>query len=203
MVTDEKIYKNILNGDPKSLDALIDTYSGEVYRLVYQILKDTGNRQDIEECCSDSFLDCWNNIHQYKPELAPFKTFVLMKAKYIALERRRKLSRKKTIYSFESLAEKGVADESNALPENKLVEKEQRQCIQQALQKLSPLDKKLVYKRYFLHEEISDLAAENNLSREAVDTRLWRARKFLKSYLQKHHAADGNFKKKGGCRNNE
>jgi len=202
-VTEEEIYQRILQGEQKGLDALIDTHSEAVYRLVYQILKNMGNQQDIEECCSDVFLACWNNIHQYQPERASLKTFILMKAKYVALDRKRKLSRKKPFRSLDNLREKELADDSNALPDNKLVEKEERQKVLQALQELSPLDKKLVYRRYFLHEKISDLAAENNMSRQAVDNRLWRARKFLRSYLQGEYAADSNLKKKGGCRNNE
>lgn len=203
-VLDEKeIYQSILKGDQEGLDFLINTYSASVYRLVSQILKDTGNSQDIEECCSDAFLACWNNIQQYQPERAPLKTFILMKAKYVALDRKRKLSRKKFVRSLDNLREKEMADSDKTSPENKMMKKEQRQNIMQALQELSSLDKKLVYRRYFLHEKISDLAAENNMSRHAVDSRLWRARKLLKSYLQENQSVGKNIVEKGGSRDDE
>lgn len=202
-MTDKEIYQKILKGEQAGLDALISFYTAPVYRLVTQILRNEGNRQDIEECCSDTFLSCWNNIQQYQPERAPLKTFILMKAKYLALDRKRKLSATDDIHTINDLGEKEMADGSDILPENKLLEKEQRAKIQQALDELSPLDKKLVYRRYFLQEKISDLAAENNMSRQAVDTRLWRARKFLKSYLQEELAAGSKITEKGGCRNDE
>ena len=202
-MTDKEIYQKILKGEQAGLDALISFYTAPVYRLVTQILRNEGNRQDIEECCSDTFLSCWNNIQQYQPERAPLKTFILMKAKYLALDRKRKLSATDDIHTINDLGEKEMADGSDILPENKLLEKEQRAKIQQALDELSPLDKKLVYRRYFLQEKISDLAAENNMSRQAVDTRLWRARKFLKSYLKEELAAVSKITEKGGCRNDE
>ena len=200
VMNDQEMYQKLLDGDQGALKKLIDLYSTSVFKLVSHILEGMGSEQDVEECCSDVFFTCWNEIDRYQPDRASLRTFLLMLAKYISLDRRRKLTQKQPqIYSLEERKLKGSeAIGATNLPEEFLEQKEQRQKILQALETLSPLDKELVYRRYFLYEKIEDLAEKKELSRQAVDNRLWRARKILRAYLQDEEKGTAGFVKKGG-----
>jgi len=200
VMNDQEMYQKLLDGDQGALKKLIDLYSTSVFKLVSHILEGMGSEQDVEECCSDVFFTCWNEIDRYQPDRASLRTFLLMLAKYISLDRRRKLTQKQPqIYSLEERKLKGrEAVGTTNLPEDFLEQKEQRQKILRALETLSPLDKELVYRRYFLYEKIEDLAEKKELSRQALDNRLWRARKILRAYLQDEEKGTAGFIKKGG-----
>jgi RNA polymerase sigma-70 factor (ECF subfamily) len=61
--------------------------------------------------------------------------------------------------------------------------KEQRQAVQAALQQLPRLERELIYRRYFLEQRVEEAADALNLTRQAADNRLWRARKALRELL--------------------
>lgn len=60
---------------------------------------------------------------------------------------------------------------------------ERRQALRLALDRLPVADRDLLVRRYFLETSISDLCREHNLSRGAMDNRLWRARQALRAAL--------------------
>lgn len=199
-MNDQEMYQKLQDRDHEALRKLVDLYSAPVFKLVSYILEGVGSEEDVEECCSDVFFTCWNEIDRYQPDRASLRTFLLMLAKYTSLNQRRKLTQKQSqVYSLEESKLKGreVIGTTN-LPEEFLEQKEQRQKILQALETLSPLDKELVYRRYFLYEKIEDLAEKKELSRQAVDNRLWRARKTLRAYLDDEEKGTAEFMKKGG-----
>jgi len=199
-MNDQEMHQKLQDRDQEALKKLVDLYSAPVFKLVTYILKGVGSEQDVEECCSDVFFTCWNEIDRYQPDRASLRTFLLMLAKYISLDCRRKLTQKQPqVYSLEERNLKGSeAMGTTNLPEELVELKEQRQKILRALETLSPLDKELLYRRYFLYERIEDLAEEKKLSRQAVDNRLWRARKILRAYLHEEGKGTAEFIQKGG-----
>lgn len=68
--------------------------------------------------------------------------------------------------------------------EGLLEQREQREELRQALESLSELDRLLVYMRYFRLATTDEICAKTGLSRHAIDTRLWRARKSLRDTLE-------------------
>ncbi|HAG97710.1 MAG TPA: hypothetical protein DCL75_02325 [Ktedonobacter sp.] len=70
--------------------------------------------------------------------------------------------------------------------ENLLEQSERREELRLALATLPELDRYLIYQRYFKFASTEELAAKTGLTRHAVDTRLWRARKSLREALKEH-----------------
>jgi RNA polymerase sigma-70 factor (ECF subfamily) len=68
-------------------------------------------------------------------------------------------------------------------PERLILAAEERDQLMRALATLPPIDKELVYRRYFLYESVEQIAADLGLSRQAADNRLWRTRKALRIAL--------------------
>lgn len=184
-MTDGEILAGLRTRDPAALSDLVKTYAQPVYALVQQILTDSGGRaavsRDVEECVSDAFYAAWMRAEQYDPERAPLRTWLLIQAKYCALDRRRRGQRNAVVLS--ALA--GTFPDPGPGPEERLATAEKRQELQEALAQLAPLDHQLVYRRYFLGERVEAIAADLGLTRQAADNRLWRARKALRAWLQK------------------
>jgi RNA polymerase sigma factor (sigma-70 family) len=69
---------------------------------------------------------------------------------------------------------------SEASMEQLIEQSERLEELSLALATLPELDRQLIYLRYFKHASTEELAAKTGLTRHAVDTRLWRARKSLR-----------------------
>jgi RNA polymerase sigma-70 factor (ECF subfamily) len=193
------------------LETLISRYSREVFYFIRLVLGGIGVAQDAEECVNDLFVAVWQEINSFDPGRGTLRTWLTMRAKYIALDRRRQLCRRQT-HNLQSADENrpwassgsngrrkvsgwGGYDSDNhvTLPphpessmENLLEQSERREELRQALATLPELDRYLIYQRYFKFASTEELAAKTGLTRHAVDTRLWRARKSLREALKEH-----------------
>lgn len=177
-MTDEKdICRGILDRNPKYLEKLINLCSAPVYALVYRILEGTGSIQDVEECCSDVFSAAWEKIHRYDPTRSGLKSWVLMLAKYRALDFRRTLERKLREIPTD-LLEKGPGLDYNA--QNPAL----GDCLHRALMMLPREDREIIYRRYFLYQDIERIAGAAGLTTHAVHNRLWRAREKLRGFME-------------------
>jgi RNA polymerase sigma-70 factor, ECF subfamily len=119
-----------------------------------------------------------------------------MRAKYVALDRRRHLLRRfggAAHGSAGSANARGVEVESLATaastssgesPEGILEAQEQHERLRLALELLPELDRLLVYLRYFHLATTEEIEARTGLTRRAIDTRLWRARRTLREELE-------------------
>ena len=176
---ENEMLAGLLAHDQSALKALMSAYMADVYSLSSAILGGVGSAEDIEECGSDVFYTAWKSIDQYSPARASLKTWILMICKFTALDRRRSLKSK---VSRLPLSEEAIPAKILAISFDTI---EERQELQTALKALAGQERELIYRRYFLDESINDLAGAYGLTRQAVDNKLWRARKLLKNLLCK------------------
>jgi len=195
---DDALYAGLLERDPRALEAAIRRYSREVSYFIRMVLDSTGTPQDAEECTNDLFVTVWQDIASYDPARGALRTWLTMRAKYIALDRRRQIQRRQSVamMSLDSsdhagnrdgdalVAEQSVARAVDTSMERLLEQRERREELAHALESLSELDRLLVYMRYFKLASTEDICRKTGLTRHAIDTRLWRARKALRDTLE-------------------
>ena len=92
--SDDDLAQRLQQRDPEALEALISRYSREVYYFIRLVLDGIGVSQDAEECVNDLFVAIWQEIDTFDPERGTLRTWLTMRAKYIALDRRRQLCRR-------------------------------------------------------------------------------------------------------------
>jgi RNA polymerase sigma factor (sigma-70 family) len=208
--SDEDLAQRLHERNPDALETLISRYSREVFYFIRLVLDNVGVAQDAEECVNDLFIAVWQEIDSFDAMRGTLRTWLTMRAKYIALDRRRQLCRRQAhnIQSADEIRQWGSSENSGnrkisgwgyesesriALPphpeasmENLLEQSERREELRLALATLPELDRFLIYHRYFKFASTEELAAKTGLSRHAVDTRLWRARKSLREALKEH-----------------
>jgi len=208
--SDEDLAQRLHERDPEALETLISRYSREVFYFIGLVLEGIGVAQDAEECVNDLFVAVWQEIDTFDANRGTLRTWLTMRAKYIALDRRRQLCRRQT-HNLQSADESrqwnssdsngsrkfsgwGYDDDNRTtLPphpeasmEHLLEQSERREELRLALATLPELDRFLIYQRYFKFASTEELAAKTGLTRHAVDTRLWRARKSLREALKEH-----------------
>jgi len=195
---DSALYQGILERNPRALEAMIHRYSREMSYFMRLVLDNSGSAQDAEECTNDLFVAIWQEIDSYDPARSSLRTWLTMRAKYIALDRRRQIQRRQLLATMSldasELKRPGDTDLSgNDLPalratdssmEGLIEQRERREELRNALESLSELDRLLVYMRYFRLASTEEICAKTGLTRHAIDTRLWRARKTLRDMLE-------------------
>lgn len=209
--SDEDLAKRLQERDLEAFETLISRYSREIFYFVRLVLDGIGVAQDAEECVNDLFIIVWQEINTFDSERGTLRTWLTMRAKYIALDRRRQLCRRQALHvqsadeyrqwsasdtygGGNKLAGLGGYDDTRVtLPphpeasmETLLEQSERREELRLALAMLPELDRYLIYQRYYKYASTEELAAKTGLTRHAVDTRLWRARKSLKETLKEH-----------------
>lgn len=175
---EHEIIEGLLKRDQLALNTLMNVYISAVYTLCSSILGGTGTSEDVEECTSDVFYMAWKSVDKYDFHRAKLRTWVLMIAKYVALDRRRSLMLKVNQLSFN---EETI---SSKIQETIFSTIEARETLQSAIKTLPVQERELIYRRYFLDESIKDLVSCYGLSRQSIDNRLWRAKKSLKNFLE-------------------
>ncbi|WP_238442591.1 sigma factor [Desulforamulus reducens] len=84
------LVEGIKNKDVLAYEYMINKYTKTIYCLAYNILCQSLNREDIEECVSDVFLDAWVKINDFDQEKGNFRTWLLILTKCKALIYKRK-----------------------------------------------------------------------------------------------------------------
>jgi RNA polymerase sigma factor (sigma-70 family) len=209
--SDDDLAQRLHERDPEALETLISRYSREIFYFIRVVLDGIGVAQDAEECVNDLFVAVWQEIDSFDPLRGTLRTWLTMRAKYIALDRRRQLCRRQAHNmqpadesrqwtSFDGSGGRKFfgwggyeGDNRVTLPphpessmENLLELSERREELRLALATLPELDRYLIYQRYFKFASTEELAVKTGLTRHAVDTRLWRARKSLRETLKEH-----------------
>lgn len=187
---EQTIHRQLLARDPTGLDALADGLAHKLYRLAELALGGLGTAQDVEEVVSDALAAAWERAAEFDPERSTLANWVLMLAKYAALDRRRSL-RRRTLDDMGrakviplTAAPEATAPEATAPPSDAAVlAQEQRAAVHAALRRLPPAERELLIRRYFFEESVAEIARDLGLSRGALDTRLWRARQNLRRLL--------------------
>ena len=166
----------IKSQDPTGLEVLLTLYTGDVHAVAAAVLGPNASSDDVEEAVADAFVAAWRHGRRFDPARATVRTWLLMHARYAALEYRR---RRRTVW--DSLWPWSAATAPN--PCDVVVARADQERLHAAILTLPLLDRQILYRRYFLGRDIAALATEFHLTRAAVDNRLLRARKRLRAEL--------------------
>src|SRR5579864_7590063 len=94
--SDDDLAQGLHEHNPEALEALISRYSREIFYFVRLVLDGVGVVQDAEECVNDLFITVWQEIDSFDSARGTLRTWLTMRAKFIALDRRRQLCRRQT-----------------------------------------------------------------------------------------------------------
>ena len=182
-INDEILTRKYLQGDEKSLEVLILTYLKQIYSFVYRYV---GNGQDAEDITQEVFVRVWRNLKKFDQNKS-FKTWIFSIAKNASLDF---LKKKKAIPFSEFEREDGgniiidtLADPSPLPPE--LLEKAgMARMLNEAMEKLSPQYRMVLFLRYNDHFNFREIAESLNEPLNTVKSRHRRALVMLRGLIQ-------------------
>ncbi len=183
-ITPDNVLRELHKRSPQALDFLIREYTPVISILVSRILAGVGAREDIEECVSDVFVAAWDRINAYDGTRGTVRTWLLVLAKYQALDRRRRLTRRVD-----------VLPEGKPAPDDPVLEhilsRERQEALAASIGQLEPGIRAVMVCRYLLDMGIPEIASRLHLTRSQVDNRLSRGRQRLREQWDATRTPEG------------
>ncbi|EMT51857.1 MULTISPECIES: sigma-70 family RNA polymerase sigma factor [Brevibacillus] len=176
-ISEENLASELKNRNPIALEYAMNVYGKNVYTLVYRIIGGIGSREDIEECVSDAFITAWKKIAEFDESRGTWKTWLLILAKYKALDYRRKLQERG------NGAPLAAEPTSRTDLETVVLSRERSAQIVALIRSFPEPDRRIFIKRYFYYETLENIAAETGLTKKAVENRLFRSRQALRQQM--------------------
>lgn len=162
--------KRLQSGKEDALDYIVDRYLPLLKSVVRQVLGPLQREELIGECMNDVFLALWQNAKKFRgSDENAFKNWICAVAKYKAIDYYRKEAR-----NFE------VTSEYLEIPIQTAAEDEAEDTVNELLHQLEPIDRQIFMMRYLLGFSAEETAERLNLSKSAVDNRVYRGKKILR-----------------------
>ncbi len=156
-----------------ALEAIIDVYMPYVKAIALRILSNTAT---VDECVNDIFLAVWQKSAQFEGNEVDFKRWIGVMTKYKAIDLYRQQKRRGE-YEFkqEDMSYFSVDSE----PQQLYLQKEERQEMLIKLSQLPNVNRDIFIMKYYLEMNNSEIAEALELTKAAVDNRLYRGKKKL------------------------
>lgn len=177
-INDTNYVAQLKNKNSRALEFTIDNYGNLIYSVVRSALKEGFCELHVGECMNDVFLSVWNNIESFDETKGDFKCWIVAISKYKAIDYQRKFCKQNSVERFD---DRELYDELTT--ENIVISKENRKELIEAIHDMNDQDREIFIRRYFLSENIGNIARTFSVDRNVVDQRLSRGRKFLKGKL--------------------
>lgn len=177
---DCEIVELFFNGSELAVKELANKYGNLLYRIAKNILVSS---EDAEECVNDTFLNVFNSIPPHNPN--NLLAYAGKIARYVSINRLKYNKRQKRNGEIDLLlceldecipSKKDVTDDFN--------EQHTLEAINRFLRMQDDEMQVLFVRRYVQMESIEDLAKCFHISQSNVSTKLYRARKKLKKFLE-------------------
>ncbi len=167
-----------LSGEQSAYVELYDLYSGQLYRLVYSML---GDREDAEEVLQDSFEYAFRRLDHYDARKSAFRTWLYR----IAVSRCRNKRRRKWLPSFSLNAFDGdePKDPAAAPPDETAVLSERQRAVWAAVSALSPKLREVAILRYYGGLQYAEIGAVLDIPPKTAESRMRLAHKTLREQL--------------------
>lgn len=175
---DTEIIELYFRRDERAIRETDEKYGKLCHRIAYNIL---GNREDSEECVSDTYLGVWNAIPPARP--GHFAAFLCRIARNLSLKRLEFLTREKrsrdVLVSLEEL--------ETVLPDDRIPpdmgEEELGRLIGDFLRGQKEEVRNVFLRKYYFFDSVGEIAARYSFTESKVKNMLLRTRNKLKAYL--------------------
>lgn len=179
-VSDAQLIAAVRRGNDHAFEQLYRRYSSQVERFVANRVRDRGRAEDLVQ---EVFVSALRRLRATRSDIA-FRPWVFEIAKNAAIDHYRRTSRTEevSIHGDDALR---PADQlrlvgwAHARPDNAVLEKERFNQLRDAFAGLSPSHHRVLVLRELEGRSYREIAQEMDMTRPAVESALFRARRRL------------------------
>ena len=165
--------------DESTYIRLIDKYSRLMWKTAWNILKDTADAADVEDCISEVFYKLWKSPEQFDPEKGSLKNYLCRMTSNVAIDLCRKRSREKS----EVLNEDICTDDCVDWVLDEIMLGEEKENLYRAMETLNKRDRELISRRYFENQKPAQISTEMRMPLREVENRLYRIKGKLREQM--------------------
>lgn len=163
-------------GKEEALDYVIDQYLPLIKGVVMKMLGSFNNEHNVKACCNDILFSIWHHAEKFKGDAQDFRKWVCVIAKYRAIDVYRiEMKKQDALMPNPELAAAIFQHERSTL--------EEQQEVEAIIATLKPEDQKIFIMRYLLDFSSEEIARQLQMTKSAVDNRLYNGKKRLKLAL--------------------
>lgn len=183
-MNDYQIINRVKQGEPEAFGRLVEKYHKQLLNFIFLLIRD---EKVVEDIGQEVFLSIYRSLDQFDVQQGtPFSAWLFITARNRCISEIRK-SRNKFFISLDEAWDISGLDRS---PIELLIDREQRQALEEALEKLPEPFRNTILKDLegFSLEEIAD---QDGVPEGTVKSRLFRARRRIKGLLAKYSGVTG------------
>ena len=177
---DAKIIAMFFDRNEQAVKETDTAYGRKLYVLSNSILN---NREDAQECVSDTYMETWKSIPPKSPKY--FYAFLASICRNLSLNRldwRLAAKRNAEVVALTQEMETCIPDIRQDMEMDR---RELRRILECFLESLSRESRLIFLRRYLYVDTVAEIAARYGISESKVKTQLHRARTKLHTYLAK------------------
>lgn len=181
MTEEKELICRVQKGDVGAFEPLVQTYEKQVYNLCLRMV---GNAEDARDLAQEAFLKAWRGLGQYQYEAA-FSTWLYRLTGNVCIDFLRQQKRRPAVsltLEQETTEELQLPD-PEPTPEQKLLERESRQIVAEAMEQLETEFRQILTLRVVQNLPYEQIAQVMDLKVGTVKSRLARARAKLRKIL--------------------
>ena len=186
-VSELDLVKQCQAGDPEAFDQLVGRYRTRVFGMIYNMVH---NEQDAWDLAQDSFLKAWKSIGRFRSQ-SSFYTWLYRIVTNVTIDWLRKKQVKGSGAEFDDAIQLKDIDpasrtvpKADALPHQRMEQREIRARIDDAIAQLSPEHRAVILMKETEDMQYHEIAEALGCSIGTVMSRLFYARKKLQNSLR-------------------
>jgi len=163
-------------GDANAFREFADTYSQYLFQVAYSVLRSV---KDAEDVTQETMMKIYSSLPQYRGQ--GFKTWITRIAVNKAIDYKRSHDRKREALTDEWEQHLPVARSVNPVEEI-VLKRQERELIRRKIRELPDSYRDVVFAFYIEEKSYQQIAEEQNLALKTVESKLYRAKKYMKKH---------------------
>ena len=172
---EQEIIKLLLSKNEKGINELFLHYGPLMKYIIAPILP---NSQDREDCLSEIVMQVWEKIEKFDSQRGSWNAWLTAITRNHALNYKRN---SKVYNRTEEIPLDIPSPEPN--PEEQIIRQERQASVKRVLQRLSPKEQILFYRKYYYFQSTARIASEMGIPERAVEGKLYRIKTRLRKML--------------------
>jgi RNA polymerase sigma-70 factor (ECF subfamily) len=174
VTSDQDLLARIAKGDRVAFQSLYARHNVRLFRF---LLRRTGNKAAAEDLVHDVFLDVWKSAARFEGR-SQVTTWLLAMAHNKSVDSLRRRG-------AEPLDENAMnaLEDFDPTPEQQSASKSEGELIRQCMTRLTPEHREIIDLVYYQEQSVAEIAVILGIPESTVKTRMFYARKHLKTLL--------------------
>lgn len=186
ILNEEQLVVALKKGDKNSFSKLVDIYKNRIYSMAYKFTNDYGEAQDLAQ---EIFIKIYRQVGGFQGN-SKLSTWIYRVGMNTCIDWKRKRDNLKET-NLTALGESKLSYmtrnniSSDKSPENKAIYDEEQAELHRIIYGMSEIYKTVIIMYHFNNMSYEEIGEALNIPTKTVETRLYRARKILKTKLHK------------------